>query len=328
MERTIHLHVGMPKCGSSFLQKFLFQNRDALKRKGFDYPLLVQRAIGNATPFIKSFGPPASRTVFQHYNPGYDPETAKAQFRSALDDRSCPALILSSEGLHFHFRRQSLDDVVSGFDSAVVHVVIRSRAAWLLSHYTQAVKTGKYTSSFEEFLQGEEFRTRVSGVVSYADALDFWGRQQAVDRVNLCVIAPGKPDIAEQFLAGLGLGDEGLDTDVGRANTSPSAFEVCALASVKRESQADFLKSSKFVQVVARKFDTFDGRTLMTEACHDVILDLFRDDTASLVAQGVISSPEEIDPAFDPKGAPVSFDEIPRQRKLRIRKGGPGREGH
>ncbi|MCH5202075.1 MAG: hypothetical protein J1F17_02605 [Oscillospiraceae bacterium] len=36
--KTIYLHIGMPKTGTTFLQKSLFDNSDVLKKYGYDYP--------------------------------------------------------------------------------------------------------------------------------------------------------------------------------------------------------------------------------------------------------------------------------------------------
>lgn len=38
---TIYLHIGMPKTGSTSLQKFLFTNREKLLRQGYLYPVTV-----------------------------------------------------------------------------------------------------------------------------------------------------------------------------------------------------------------------------------------------------------------------------------------------
>lgn len=38
MRKTLYLHIGTPKTGSSAIQTFLEQNRETLRSKGIDYP--------------------------------------------------------------------------------------------------------------------------------------------------------------------------------------------------------------------------------------------------------------------------------------------------
>ena len=136
MTRTLHFHVGLPKCGSSSLQSFFAANRDALKKHGVHYPKLSERSIGNATPFTRSFGTSERQDVFEHYNPGYDAQSARAAFLETLNDRTSDQMLFSSEGLNRYFMREGLGTMGEGFDAVIVHLFIRPRAAWLLSHYT------------------------------------------------------------------------------------------------------------------------------------------------------------------------------------------------
>lgn len=46
MKKTIYLHVGTHKTGTTFLQNFLSKNYEALKEQGFDY--LISNCIWNA----------------------------------------------------------------------------------------------------------------------------------------------------------------------------------------------------------------------------------------------------------------------------------------
>ena len=43
---TVYLHIGMPKTGSTSLQKFLFANRIQLLEEGYLYPITDTKKIG------------------------------------------------------------------------------------------------------------------------------------------------------------------------------------------------------------------------------------------------------------------------------------------
>ena len=44
---TIYLHIGMPKTGTTSLQKFLFDNREKLLEKGYLYPITGTKISSN-----------------------------------------------------------------------------------------------------------------------------------------------------------------------------------------------------------------------------------------------------------------------------------------
>lgn len=41
--KTLYLHIGMPKTGTSSIQKFLLQNPEALARQGYCFPKLPHK---------------------------------------------------------------------------------------------------------------------------------------------------------------------------------------------------------------------------------------------------------------------------------------------
>ena len=58
MKRRILLHIGSPKCGSTYLQRALLQNRDRLAAHGIRYPHDGGEHPGNAAqPFTMSTPP-------------------------------------------------------------------------------------------------------------------------------------------------------------------------------------------------------------------------------------------------------------------------------
>lgn len=310
MARTLQIHVGLPKCGSSSLQRFLFENATDLLEKGFHYPALVDRKIGNATPFVQSFATGHSRAVFEHHNPGYDPENARKAFFAALEDKSAPNTIMSSEGLNALLQRDLDDRFLTPFDRTVVHLVIRDRVSWLLSHYTQAIKTGKYTFDFESFLHSPVFAERVSKTIRFSDSLDFWHHKVGRENTRLYLIGPGRPGTVGQFLQGIGLDGATFQAQSERSNRSPSPFLVFVLASVRWDTLSSFLQARSYISRIVRQNDDFLNRTLVSQQSHEKIDTFFEADTKRLLGRQTVVSKEDIQPAFDASKSYVSFEEM------------------
>lgn len=53
MKKTIYLHVGHPKTGSSSLQKFLAENQEALEKQDFSYPKCLSGQVNHHFLFLE-----------------------------------------------------------------------------------------------------------------------------------------------------------------------------------------------------------------------------------------------------------------------------------
>jgi len=280
--RTLHLHAGLPKCGSSTLQAFLLQARAALLAAGYDYPPLVDKAIGNLTPFLMSLR--SDRAVFVHNNPDFDRTKAQTSLRVALATSEAPNMILSSEGLTAEIKRRNLNFLWDGFDRVVVHLFIRPRASMFASHYTQTVKSGKNTTEIEGFLSSAPFAEHVSKTMNFSEHAQFWDNLIGVDNIRFHFLSQGNVGPVEQFLAELGLAEVIPVESPANYNISPSAFVTCVLASVERGDQQEFLKFSRRVRRMAAKVDPFPSRGLLTDALVAQINRHYAKDTAKLLA--------------------------------------------
>lgn len=312
MKTTLHLHVGLPKCGSSTLQEFLIENQAALLDVGFNYPRLVDKAIGNLTPFLMSVRAAYSqdRTVFKHNNPEFDPSRANANLLEAIRSNQSPNMILSSEGVSGQARVSDFKFLYSPFDKVIVHIFFRPPISWVMSHYTQGVKTGKYDSDFESFLKSPIFHSKVSSVLNYANHLDFWTNLFGTDSVKSYFLARNWPSPVDQFLRGIGSEIKVLEKSSGAKNSSPSVFQTCALASTKRTSQTEFLRVSRAVRAVAAKFDSFEGYSFLSKESGDLIeAELKPEMSKFLTLQNGISY-SDLFPAQPTDVRKIGFDEI------------------
>lgn len=309
MLRTIHLHVGLPKCGSSALQTFLALRRVTLLEHGIDYLSTIDKPTGNLKPFLKSIS--KNQTIFRHSNPGFDLGAAEATLRAALAESTAPQVILSGEGLNAAAQRTDLSFLWSGFDRVLVHLFLRPRVPWIASHYTQAVKTGKYTVDLPGFLASKTFDKDISKVMNFANHGTFWADQVGRENVRFYFLGQGHRNTVEHFVEMLDLtGKVSLDM-AKNINASPSAFATCALASVQRPSQDDFLEVGRRVRRAAEKYDPFPKRGLITPEMICQITDRYAQDTQRFLEMQTEITRADLEPDFSETTRDVvSFDEI------------------
>jgi len=301
--------VGLPKCGSSTLQAFLLQARVALLATGYDYPPLVEKAIGNLTPFLMSLR--SNRTVFVHNNPDFNRTKAQTSLRAALATSEAPNMILSSEGLTSEIKCRNLNFLWDGFDRVVVHLFFRPRASMFASHYTQTVKTGKHTTDIDGFLASTTFTERVSETMNFSEHAQLWANLVGADNIRFHFLGKGHAGPVEQFLAALGLA-EVIPAEISAdSNISPSAFVTCVLASVERGDQQEFLKFSRRIRYMAAKVDPFPRRGLLTDALVAQINRHYAKDTAKLLGVQDKITREDLEPDLSAKTLDaVTFAEI------------------
>ncbi len=308
--RAMHLHVGLPKCGSSALQGFLRLHRATLLEHGIDYLSTIDRPIGNLTPFLMSLS--TNQTIFKHSNPDFDLDTAGTTLRTALTESTSPQVILSGEGLNAAAQRVDLSFLWDGFDQVVVHLFLRPRVSWIASHYTQAVKTGKYTIDFPGFLASKTFEKNISKVMNFADHGSFWVNQLGRENVRFYFLGQGHGNTVEQFMEALELtGKVSLNMPKKNINASPSAFATCALASVQRPDQKTFLETSRQVRRVAARYDPFPKRGLVSPEMAHRITERYAQDTQRFLAMQTGITQADLEPDFsEVTRDAVSFDEI------------------
>ena len=309
MTRCLHLHVGLPKCGSTALQGFLAANRQALRQEGFDYPDLTGGAVGNLTPFVMSRRPEAERIVFRHGHSGFDPEAAQAALVRALEHPEAPNTILSAEGLSHPDHRFFPGGLLGGFDRIRIHIFFRPRPAWFVSHYCQAVRVGRYREDIGTVLDSPHFRDGIARMLRFAGHLEFWHRELGAENVYPHFVSGGFSSPVQQFLSAIGSGLQ--ETGPLFRNASLSAFETCALAHVERRDQKDFLTRSEGLRALAAGFDPDPGAGLLTPEICSRIAALFAEDTEALLGLQTRIARSDLEPDMSALTArATSFAEI------------------
>ena len=147
--RSLILHVGLPKTGTSSLQRWFHQHRLELRASGLDYPDPLdqnEHKHGFVTPELRHTA--TSRTL-----------------QEILNRSQQPRILISNEGLsnHFHdFSGAALEAFRKMTSSYTVEVIVitRDKAAWLKSYHKQCVLNPNI------------------------DASDLWGTDLTVDEIS------------------------------------------------------------------------------------------------------------------------------------------------
>jgi hypothetical protein len=131
MSKTLYLHIGASKTGSSALQYFLLKNRDLLSSKGINYP---EHLVN-----INQFSSGNAKWIYDCRKRG-----DISKIKSNIDDlfnSDHASVILSSEYL-YELKEEhiaKLKNVLTHIDVKII-VYLRRQDNWLMSAYQQHIK--------------------------------------------------------------------------------------------------------------------------------------------------------------------------------------------
>jgi hypothetical protein len=241
MARTVILHVGAPKTGTSFVQDLLFHARDRLAELGIRYP---------ADRFDAQFL--AALDLMQLSWGGLEREAVGAWDRLAAEVRAWPGTaIVSHEILATASRAQvaralaSLASEEPGVDTEF-HLVLSARdlVRQIPAEWQENVKHRR-TTSYADFLAHLQDPSRQQGVASWfwgvqevPDILDRWGSTLPRERVHLVTVPPaGAPKdlLWQRFSHVLGLDPAEFTLDDLRTNASLGVAEVAVVRRLNEE---------------------------------------------------------------------------------------------
>lgn len=202
MQRTVTIHAGLPKCGSTALQFILASNREKLLADGVCYPTSDEGGVGHM--------PLCNDMIAAGKREGASPMLAR--MRQEFDASGATRLILSSEGFAVRsrkFRATAIGDLLDGLAVEVV-VFTRRRDEWVRSFYKQSVKntSRRYGDTLGAFVaEPPSFAARLDGGY-VADAIKRFAdlvKAARVEIVSLDVEKVGTPELLGRIV-GLPLG--------------------------------------------------------------------------------------------------------------------------
>ena len=214
--RNLYIHVGLPKTGSSAIQRFLVDNRDALLAAGLGLGPYMTLPSGKSTLLRKAIAGEGLPAVMAALAASPGDSIAISSEQLSVDPVSTPA------------EAEALRDAALPHFRPVIVVFLRRQDFWHESLYAQQVKTS-YADTIEAYtammLGNYPGRLRLRRLRRPA-------RSGCSGRDNLRVRLyrdDGPNDVIADFLSRSTCGSTGR-SDVGRQNESPHRRKVLFLS--------------------------------------------------------------------------------------------------
>jgi hypothetical protein len=229
MARTVHLHIGLPKTGTTFLQTTMWENRRVLRKQGFLYP---------------------GTSRMDHYHASQEVRGASAA-RMGRNAGSWQRLVdklarWEGDGLVSHeffsmATAQQARAAVEALAPADVRLVVtvRSYVLQFPAVWQEALKMNS-DLGFDEFMD-RALTGKLRGGWSWQSqdiprVLGNWSEAVPTDRITVVTVPPpGSPRglLWERWKQAIGIDDSGFDLDVSYANESLGAAQAALLMRVK-----------------------------------------------------------------------------------------------
>ncbi len=228
---TVYFHIGAPKTGTTYLQRIMWHNRDALRATGVLYPGDSFGAHVEAALDLREAGFAGVRDPLM--------EGRWREFVDAARAWSGPVII--SQELFSPAEPAQIEDAMAALDFADVHLVYTARelsrqipAAW------QEDVKNRFTVRFDEFIN--EVRNPTAG--DHGLGQMFWRMQDPVEvlarwsgslppqRVHVVTVSSrdGAPDeLWRRFASVVGVEPDSVDLSGAFQNTSLGAAEATFL---------------------------------------------------------------------------------------------------
>jgi hypothetical protein len=242
MTRTVYLHVGTPKTGTSYLQHVLFHNRRLLQRHGITYP--APRFDAHFLAALDLMRMPWGGLEAQAIG-SWDKLAASVR-------RSHGTAIISHEILATASRLQigrALDSLGHG-QGAEIHLVLSVRdlvrqipAEWQENvKHRAALSYGAFIARIQDPRREGRIPTWFWGVQEIPDILDRWGHDLPTEHVHVVTVPPsgGSPDLLwKRFVEAFGLDGIDLQLDGERVNASLGSAETTLIRRINRAANEE-----------------------------------------------------------------------------------------
>ncbi|HWC82721.1 MAG TPA: hypothetical protein VG756_22440 [Pseudonocardiaceae bacterium] len=208
----VHLHIGLPKTGTTYLQEVLWHNRSTAAAAGLLYPGYVHSAHFQASIDLQP----------GHYPDWHEPLVAGAWDRLAEQVRAWPGTSVISSELLATATEEQIDRALNSLSSAEVHIVCTARdlARQIPSMWQENVRN-RHVEGFAEFLaaiRGEQDSPLHDLFWRYQDlprVLGRWAARVPADRVHVVTLphrGGSEAVLWQRFTSVLGVEVSDLDT--------------------------------------------------------------------------------------------------------------------
>ncbi len=262
MSRRVHLHVGTPKSGTSYLQDKLALNRGRLEQQGIDY---VHTRSGNHFE--------AALDLIGDTWAGEE-KAARGQWEAlALEARKARRDVLVSHEILAAAEPASVARAMASFPGHEVHVVLTARdlGRQIPAEWQERVKH-RGRRDYREFLKAlQKNYARTDWLMWFwrvqhlPRILETWGKDLPPERVHLVTVPPtgGPRDLLwQRFAAVVGIAEEASFAESETTNESLGGAEVTLLRrlnielaerKVPRETYVEWVREAIVKDVLAQR---------------------------------------------------------------------------
>ncbi len=263
MTGKVFLHVGLPKTGTTYLQKALWLNKDVLGEAGLLLPGRHQRRH-----LLSSLDILEAPTLDKR--PG---NTESPWADLVAESLAWPGDVLITHEFFGSASSEQVRRAVEAFPDAEVHVIVTARAMLDLgiSRWQEWVRNGgrRPIDSYPPRKRYDPADEWGWGSFDLADVLTRWGSVVPHERIHVLPMTPGGSDPTEllrRLLTVVGHGDVAVEMPEQRANTSLGIVETELLRRINPlltgfSSATDrgiwirgFLASSQIMATTGEKF--------------------------------------------------------------------------
>ncbi len=302
---VVYLHIGMPKTGTTAIQRFLFENHSLLLQKqGCLYP---DHSLGwyQHVPLVKAIVMPIfPKAIFNKAIADIEEKDWLDGLTRQYTQTNCRKIIVSSEFLwaspamqtHLKFHGDTeenftlieevvakVKDTFSSFSEVKIIVYLRRQDTWLESFFNQQIKAGAVIPS-------EEAVVEVKNYLLYAKNLKIWRNYFGVENV-IVKFYEETTDIVGHFCETVGLQIAGLDvirsdeSEAVNPSLSPRAIKIMRTA-IEKKFDKDLLERLRNVFMHTSSITMPGTRAkcnVFSKDFHDKVLSKYLDDTKELV---------------------------------------------
>lgn len=277
-KRTLMLHIGATKTGSSALQATLYANREILKQKGILYPEtgVVSGAHHN---LFSAIHPNAWR---MHGFSGGDDRAAvfhnmAAEINTQVQRDGFKKLILTSEYLWGIFKDEVYRTFLESFEDYNIEIVAAVRRVdyWAEANYIQAAKGG-LVCEFEEWV--DKFSRTPAAGYDFNKVISGWSGALNSKKVH---ILPYEPSNAKTFISNIStvlLGKHVAEAlpapDSRQDNPSPTKEGIELIQDLYRSNMDEAERKKKIAHIIQthRRKPGENSIYFMSEKCRIDIL--------------------------------------------------------
>ncbi|RKZ51023.1 MAG: hypothetical protein DRR16_17890 [Candidatus Parabeggiatoa sp. nov. 3] len=248
--KTLYIHIGTHKTGSSTLQLFFYQNRERLKQLGFFYPTegtyykpLGRKASEKGGQCFLAF---SISGVYPHWlNECQWPkkeECIKEIRKDIIPYQDYADILISTEHFFRKVKPKEILEIFEGMNFQLkIIIYLRRQDHFLESLYNQDTKNARYQDSFEQFVN-QEIQDKQSYCYFYPKLLEF---ASIFGQENI-IVRPFETEqfyhhnLIEDFLNILGLNlDETFSLPESRRNESLPTELIQLMVLLQQQFEAD-----------------------------------------------------------------------------------------